>query len=705
MKLLFEIGTEELPAGEIDAALAALAEHWTREAAAARLSHGAVHTLATPRRLALRVDDVAKKAGDLEEVVTGPAARAAFDAEGRPTRAAEGFARSRGAEVDALFQVETPKGPYVALRVHEPGAPAAEVAATILGRAFTAIPWRRSMRWGWGTEAFARPVHWILALLDRDVVPVAFAGISSGRASRGHRFLAPDAFDVPDVDAWQKLLHERFVVVDPAERRERIVRGLDALAAREGMERIPDPELLDEVVHLVEWPEPLLGRFPERFLELPPEVLITSMRSHQRYFALRTPEGNLAPAFGFVSNMRVEKPEVVVAGNLRVLLARLEDARFFFHEDRKRPLADRVGDLDRVVYIDGLGSMADRQRRIARLVERLVARLPGVPEDEVRAAHEAAALCKADLVTGMVGEFPELQGTMGRHYAAMDGLDVAAARAIEEHYRPRSAADEPAPHHAGMLVGLADRLDTIVGAFALGLQPTGSADPQGLRRAALGVVRTLLHHGLPLRIEEVVREAWDGLPPGDLAPMAPTVEAIVAFLRGRVRALFAAEHETDLVDAALAVALDDLPSLRPRVQAIAQMRSSADFAPLAEAFKRVVNILAKAEAAGDLEGASLSEALFVEAAEVALGEALERAHSAADEAFAARDYLRAAQVLVGLKQPIDGFFDAVLVNAEDRAVRTNRLALLQRVRTLFMRLADISLVQGGGEGPPGGTTA
>ncbi|TVQ98011.1 MAG: glycine--tRNA ligase subunit beta [Deltaproteobacteria bacterium] len=693
MKLLFEIGTEELPAGEIDTAREAIAAHFVDAARAARLGHGEVRTMATPRRLALLVEDIAERAEDHEEEVTGPAAKAAFGEDGTPTRAAEGFARSRGADVADLYTIDTPKGPYAALRIHHVGETAATLLPAILDGAFGAIPWKRSMRWGWGDATFARPIHRIVALLDDDVLPVSFAGISAGRTTTGHRFLAPDEVDVPTAGAWQALLRDRFVIADPAERRERIADGLDRLAADAGLERIPDDGLLEEVVHLVEWPEPMLGHFPEVFLELPAEVLVTSMRSHQRYFAMRRPDGGLANAFGFVSNMKVERPEVIVSGNLRVLLARLEDARFFFREDRRRTLVSRVEDLERVVYIDGLGSVAARQQRIERLVEKLVPRYPGIEKADAEAARRAASLCKADLVTGMVGEFPDLQGTMGRHYALLDGENETVAVAIEEHYRPRGATDAPPATHAGVLVSLAEKLDAITGAFALGMQPSGSADPQGLRRAALGIVRTLLHHGLPMQLEEVVREAWDGLPAGDLAPMEETVQAIVRFLRGRVRAMLTTDHDTDLVDAALAVALDDLPSVRPRIAAIATLRDNADFAPLAEAFKRVVNILLRAEETGDLDGTSLDEALFEVQAEHDLARALDVAADRANAAFAARDHATAAQALIALKAPIDAFFDAVLVNAEDEALRRNRLALLRMVRTLFLRLADISLIQ------------
>ncbi len=699
MDLLFEIGTEELPAGEIGPALDALAHHITRRAAEARLPIGAVETMATPRRLALLVRDIADAAETVHETVTGPPAKAGFDADGNPTKAALGFARGRGIDPADLRVIETDKGPYVGADVTRVGEQAPDLLVTILNDAFAAIPWKRSMRWGWRTEAFSRPVHWIVALLDDAVLPVTFAGVESGRVAFGHRFMAPEAIDIQSIDSWASQLRDAWVMVDPAERRSAIVTGVTAQATERGLTPVYDDALLDEVVHLVEWPVPLVGTFDESLLEVPREVLITSMASHQRYFALQDASGTLANAFAFVSNMVVPDPDVVVAGNLRVLRARLEDARFFYREDRKRSLADRVGDLERVVYIDRLGSVAARARRI----ERLAGHLAGVlyPGDRAIADHatRAAHLCKTDLVTGMVYEFPELQGIMGRYYAVADGEPAAVADAIADHYAPRGASDATPDQPASICVALADKLDAIVGCIALGLMPSGSADPWALRRAAIGIVRTSIDRGLRFDLSAIVAWAWDGLEADDLRPREQTVNDVVDFVLGRLRALLAVDRPVDIVDAVVAVAADDIPSTPERVRVLDELRSNADFEPLAAAFKRVVNIVRKATDGAPELAAQLAHVdavrtdLLSDDAERALFDALSDARPSIDADVDQGRFAEAASTLIALKPAIDRFFDDVLVNAEDPAVRHNRLALLARVEAAFTQVADISRIQ------------
>ncbi len=466
-------------------------------------------------------------------------------------------------------------------------------------------------------------------------------------------------------------------MVDPAERRSAIVTGVTAQATERGLTPVYDDALLDEVVHLVEWPVPLVGTFDESLLEVPREVLITSMASHQRYFALQDASGTLANAFAFVSNMVVPDPDVVVAGNLRVLRARLEDARFFYREDRKRSLADRVGDLERVVYIDRLGSVAARARRI----ERLAGHLAGVlyPGDRAIADHatRAAHLCKTDLVTGMVYEFPELQGIMGRYYAVADGEPAAVADAIADHYAPRGASDATPDQPASICVALADKLDAIVGCIALGLMPSGSADPWALRRAAIGIVRTSIDRGLRFDLSAIVAWAWDGLEADDLRPREQTVNDVVDFVLGRLRALLAVDRPVD----------------------IDELRSNADFEPLAAAFKRVVNIVRKATDGAPELAAQLAHVdavrtdLLSDDAERALFDALSDARPSIDADVDQGRFAEAASTLIALKPAIDRFFDDVLVNAEDPAVRHNRLALLARVEAAFTQVADISRIQ------------
>ncbi|MCB9507736.1 MAG: glycine--tRNA ligase subunit beta [Myxococcales bacterium] len=693
MKLLFEIGTEELPPGEIDGALAALVAHVERAAAAARLPIGPVQGFATPRRLALRVSDVAAIAETIEETVTGPAAKVAFDDAGNPTKAAIGFARGKGLDPSALFRVSTPKGDYVAATVRHEGASAADVLGAALNAAFDSIPWKRSMRWGWETVSFARPVHWIVALLGEQVLPMSFAGVTAGRESRGHRFLAPGAVTLASPDDYEAALRAAKVVVDVEERKATVLREVAAAAASAGANLIEDSELADEVKHLVEWPVALVGRFPEELLEVPREVLITSMRSHQRYFASEDAAGRLTNLFVFVSNMVVPDPDVVVRGNLRVLLARLEDAKFFYREDRKHTLEERLPRLESIRYIDGLGSLRDRAARIEAQVTTLAAgRLSSA---DAATAKRAATLCKADLTTGMVYEFPTLQGTMGRYYALLAGEPEGVAAAIEEHYSPRGASDAPPTSPAGVILSLADKLDAIAGCFALGLVPSGSADPYALRRAAIGLLRTCMVRDVQLDLPSAFAAAVALQPVAGIDAAAITAQC-VEFVVARLRALLAAESATDIADAVAQSVGADLASAAARAQTLDRMRQNADFEPLAAAFKRTVNILRKASDEGvsaETLAVGPSAAMFEHDAERELAAAVAAAAPEVSAAVAARRFEAVAATLIAMKPSIDRFFDGVLVNAEDPTVRDNRLRLLSGVRALFFQFADLSRVQ------------
>lgn len=699
MELLFEIGTEELPSGEVDTAVEALSAHIRTECERARLSHGAIETYATPRRLAVIVRGIAAKATDVEELALGPAAKVAFDADGNPTKAAIGFAKGKGLGIDALQRVETPKGEYVAVTVKDEGRTADDILRDVLNRAFSAIPWKRSMHWGWSTVTFGRPVKWIVALLGDTVLDVEFGGIQAGRATHGHRFLAPNAIELTTVAAYLPALRDAYVMASVDERREMIRREVKAAAEREGLVALIDEELVDEVIHLVEWPVPLIGRFDEELLEVPREVLIVSMRTHQRYFPAEDASGKLANAFIFISNMVVAKPEVIIAGNLRVLRARLEDARFFWREDRRFTLEGKREDLANIRYIDGLGNLRDRADRIESLAASLVDDYAGGDAALRATTARAGRLCKSDLATAMIFEFGELQGIMGRYYALADGEDAAVAAAIDEHYMPRSATDATPPSAAGAFVALADKFDAIVGCFALGLKPSGSADPYALRRAAIGLLRIAMERRLRLRIEDIAGRAYDLLPEGKLRPRAEVIEEVRAFIRERIRMLLV-NVPTDVAQAVIAVIGDDIPSAIERARVLLQLRENADFEPLAAGFKRVVNIVAKAADGTDalaqaIRDGSLtpSQALLKLPAEVSLWEALQGARTHVREALAQGEFEAMARTLIQLKAPIDAFFDDVLVNDEDEKVRENRLALLASLREVFTTFADISLVQ------------
>lgn len=699
MDLLFEIGTEELPSGEVDMAVAAIADHVRNEAAKARLQIGAVETWATPRRLAIIVRDIAARGEDVEELAMGPAAKVAFDADGNLTKAAIGFAKGKGVAPEAIQRVETPKGEYIAVTVREEGRPAVDVLTDILNRSFTAIPWKRSMRWGWGEESFSRPVHWIVALLGNDVLDVKFAGIQSGRVTRGHRFLGSQNIEVQSIDTWAQQLRDEKVMASVEERREMIRREVRLAAEREGLIALIDEDLVSEVVHLVEWPVPLIGRFDEELLEVPREVLITSMRTHQRYFPAESAPGTLANAFIFISNMIVPKPEVVIAGNLRVLRARLEDARFFWREDRRHTLESRRNDIANIRYIDGLGTLRDRADRIQALAGSLVDDYAGGDAALRTVTTRAGYLSKSDLAAAMVFEFGELQGIMGRYYAIAEGEDQAVANAIDEHYMPRSAQDSVPPSAAGAFVAIADKFDAITGCFALGLKPSGSADPYALRRAAIGLLRIAIERGLRLRVEELAGRAYDLLPEGKLRPRAEVIAEVDGFIRERLRAILA-DVPTDIAQAVISVLGDDLPSAAERARVLVGLRADADFEPLAAGFKRVSNIVAKALEAGDATAEGLragtlqpKQELLRLDAEKALFDATAAAQQSVSAAREAGDFEALARTLIQLKAPIDAFFDGVLVNDEDSAVRENRLALLAALRRLFVTFADISVVQ------------
>lgn len=697
--LLFEIGTEELPSGEIDSALEQLAQHISTQCESARLTIGEVETYTTPRRLSVIVRSVAPRATDMESLVMGPSAKIAFDAEGNPTRAAIGFAKGKGLDADALQRIETPKGTYVGVTVHDKGRTAEEILPEILESAFRAIHWKRSMHWGWADVAFARPVRWIVALFGEDVLPVTFGDITSDRLTRGHRFLAPEPIALANVDAYLPTLRDAYVMASVEERREKIRAGVKKAAQDAGFTALIDDDLVNEVAHLNEWPTAMLGRFEEELLEVPREVLIVSMRTHQRYFPAETADGQLANVFIFVSNMVVENPDVILAGNLRVLRARLEDARFFWHEDRKITLEQRRERVANIRYIDGIGSVRDRADRLEQLTGLLVDAYAQGNASLRAHATRAARLSKSDLASLMIFEFGELQGIMGRYYAEADGEPAEVARAIDEHYMPRSSTDQTPQSDAGVFVALANKIDAMVGCFALGLKPSGSADPYALRRAAIGLLRILSDKDLRLRTREVIGQAYDLLPPEKLLPREDVIREVDEFIRHRIPALLP-NAPTDIAQAVIAAIGDDIPSAQDRADVLLELQKNADFEALAAGFKRVVNIVAKAASQQDALGKALQDgsiapdaSLLTLPAEIALFDALQDARPKIDAASAAHRFDDLARTLIALKTPIDAFFDDVLVNDEDPKIRENRLALLGALRSAFLSFADISLVQ------------
>ena len=686
--LLFEIGTEEIPASFVPPALRQLEEDLARALDDARLEHGEVRAVGTPRRLTVWARGLAARQPDARTQALGPAVQAAFGPDGTPTQAALGFARSQGVDPSALLRVATPKGERVAAEKVEKGRRTDAVLPALLEGLLPRIRFRKAMRWGDETVTFARPVRWIVALLGGKRIPVRYGDVVSGTASRGHRFMAPKPIALRGTpEDYLARLRRAFVLVDPAERRGEMERQLAAAARRAGGTVRPDPDLLEQVTYLVEHPTAIAGSFEASNLALPPEVVISEMRNHQRYFAVLGRDGKLTNRFVAVSGTPVKDPKVSRHGYERVLRARLADARFFFDEDRKRRLEDRVADLARRTYQARLGSELDRVDRIERIAVAL-AEAVGLG-DRREAVARAARLSKADLGTGMVGEFPELQGIMGGHYARLDGEAPEIAEAIEDHYRPIGAAEEMPRNDLGALVGLADRLHQLVGIIGVGEKATGAADPFGLRRAAIGILRIVQNRGYRLSLGAAVDAALAVVGDRVTGERAAVRAQVLDFLRGRVKALWSEQFDADLVEAVLSAGFDDVEDARRRLEALAEIKRRPDFVPLAVAFKRVANIQEKAEGAG----AALDPALLDEEAERSLASEVDRVAAEVADLRARRDYPAVLRAVSALGPAVDRFFDDVLVMAEDPVVRANRLALVRRVAGLFGDVADFRRIQ------------
>jgi len=683
-ELFLEIGTEEIPAGFIRPAMKDLERLLRKELETARIPFGAVRTFATPRRLAISIADVALVQQRQELTVAGPSVKVAYDADGNPTKAAQGFARSNGVEVSALSTVETDKGTYLYLSRVDEGRPTADLLPEMLPRVISSIPFKKSMRWMDLDIRFARPMHWIVAVYDGIVVPFSFGNLQSGNLSCGHRFMAPGVFAVKGVDSYLAEAERHFVMPDLQQRREIIAREIERVAHAAGGEINPDEELLDEVACLIEDPTPLCGSFEEKYLELPRELLITSMREHQRYFTLVGKDGSLLPRFVTVSNTRAEDLSVVARGNERVLRARLSDAMFFWNEDRKVKLETRLEALKNVVYQAKLGTSYEKVMRFRALAGGLAERLdPSV----AALTDRTALLAKCDLVTGMVCEFPELQGVMGREYARLEGEDPRVARGIHEHYLPVQAGGELPSDNVGAFVSIADKIDTICGCFGVGLIPTGTADPYALRRSAIGILNIILDRGYALSIPGLVGEAVTLLGEKLTRPAAEVAAEVVEFIRLRlVNMLTGQKYPQDVVDAVLAASFADAGDALERVKALTELKGRTDFEPLAVAFKRVVNIIK-----GGVE-ATVDPARFEAPCEGALFGALQKVQGEVAALVQSGDYGPALRTIATLRTPVDDFFEGVMVMAKDEGVRSNRLALLTAVARLFEGIADFSRI-------------
>ncbi|MBK9000357.1 MAG: glycine--tRNA ligase subunit beta [Myxococcales bacterium] len=688
--LLLEIGTEELPASFVAAGVEALPALIRTKLSELRLAHGEVKSAGTPRRLAVWVEQVALEQPDLDEEVLGPPARVAFDAEGKPTKAAQAFAQKLGIEVGALARKDTEKGEYLVGRRREKGAPARELLPAALGEVCGKIPFKKSMRWSDGEVAFGRPVRWLCALLGADELGLSFAGVRSGRTTAGHRFLAPGVHALTDAKSYVAELRQRHVFVELDERRRTMVERLHAAAKAAGGSLIEDEFLVEENLSLVEEPHIVTGSFDPEFLKLPERVILDVAKGHQRYFGVRDPSGKLLPKYLAVVNT-AEKPDNVRRGNDRVMRARLADAKFFYETDLAHPLAERRAKLDGVVFHKRLGSVGDKVKRVERLVPLLGAEL-GLPAATIEIAVAGAGLAKCDLVTLMVGELPELQGEMGMAYALAQGVKPEVARVIAEHYQPRSADDPTAPSDAAALVGMADRLDTLVGCFAIGQVPTGAADPLALRRAALGVLRTVLDKSWELSLSASVASAYAAYAGVKLdGDVAETGDKLLAFFKQRLRGLLEQELPADAVDACLAVHADRPHDVALRARALAQLDAQVR-ASAGEVFKRAANI---AKDAPDGEPVAPGEVVAeVHASEAALFAAFAELRKSTGAAQQSRDYPSALGAIATFAPVLGRYFDDILVMAEEPRVRENRLKLMRQIHRTCSAIAHFNLLAG-----------
>lgn len=702
---LVEIGTEELPPLALPELMQAFGAGIRQGLGDAGLAFGEVHSFAAPRRLAVLVNALAQQQPDQDFRRRGPAVSVAIDKNGQTTRAGAAFVESCGVTLAELQRVREGKGEFLYHTGRKPGVSSVSLLPGIVQRALDALPIPRRMRWGAGEAEFVRPVHWLVMLYGSDVVPARLLDTDAGRATRGHRFHAPEPLPLERAGDYLRVLREHGkVLADFAERRERVRTLVTAAAAKlavatdvaeHSSHALLSDSLLDEVTALVAWPVAVAGQFDERFLTLPREVLISTLQQHQRYFPVEDSDGHLVPWFITTSNIESRDPQRVREGNERVVRPRLSDAAFFHEQDRKQSLAARRTALDTVTFQVKLGTLGDKSQRISKLAEEIAPLIGGVPT----LAREAAELCKCDLLTAMVGEFPELQGVMGGYYAAADGLPAEVSTAIREHYLPRSAGDALPQTHTGMAIALADRLDTLAGIFAIGQKPSGTKDPFGLRRAAIGVLRIVLEHRLDIDLVALIARAT-GLQPIQRAGTAGEVfEFILERLRGHYlegRGGSASDAagtsvSTEMYDAVIATRPVSLLDIDQRLRALSAFLLMPEAASLIAANKRIANILRKVT---EPVHGMVDPHKFGAAAEKALGHSLAEQRGPVLQWIAAREYRNAFDALAGLRPQIDSFFDNVMVNDPDPALRANRLALLGQLHSMFGGIADLSKLPG-----------
>lgn len=709
---LVELGTEELPPTALRGLELAFASGVQAGLGKAGLTHSDIVSFATPRRLAVLVKRLVARQPDQDIKRRGPPVSASFDNAGQPTRAATAFAESCGVKVDALQKLEEGKGTFLFFIGTKPGAAVTELLPQIVQASLDALPIPRRMHWGSGTAEFVRPVHWLIMLYGKDVVPARLLETEAGNLTQGHRFHAPKPIRITSPADYERALSERgHVLPDFIARRDLIKTKVIEVATSLGGRALISDALLDEVTALVEWPVPLAGRFEERFLELPREVLISTLQDHQRYFAVEDAQGRLMPSFITVSNIESRDPAKVREGNERVVRPRLADAAFFWGQDRKQSLAARREALDAMTFQVKLGSLGDKARRVRTLAGEIAASGVGDRAE----AERAAELCKCDLLTAMVGEFPELQGIMGTYYALADGEAAEVAVAIREHYLPRGAGDELPETHAGLAVALADKLDTLAGIFEIGEKPTGAKDPFGLRRAAIGLLRILIEKRLDLDLRKLIgmaltsvradveriRASKAAAAPAAAPPKsspAPADDQVYDFIMERLRAYYLERapstgptFTTEMFDAVLATKPNSPLDFDARLKALRAFLDLPEATSLAAANKRIANILRKA---GELQSRAVDVETLKDPAEIRLFDAMRALEEPVATALRQREYANALGRLAQLRPPVDAFFEQVMVMDEDPRLRANRLALLAQLHGLFIGIADLSRLPG-----------
>ncbi len=691
-EFLVEVGTEELPPQSLLNLSNAFRDGLVEMLGKHSLDFGAARSFATPRRLAIRIESLSRKQPDQSVERRGPPVRIAVDADGAPTKAGSKFAESVGVAFDDLERLQTNKGEYLVYRGMENGRSAEEVLPELVMASLGALPVARRMRWGSSDEEFVRPVRWLVMMMDENIVEAEILGQHSGRITRGHRFLCDQALSIEHAKDYPAILENEGNVIADFDTRLQLVRDIvTSLAAAAGGAAIFDDALLREVTSLVEWPVPVDGRFDERFLELPREVLVSTLQSHQRYFPIEEASsgaetGPLLPRFIAISNLESRDPEQVRLGNQRVIRPRLDDAAFFWDTDRKRSLASRRDDLKGVIFQKSLGSLLDKSARVDQLAKAIAA---AIGADE-KSASRAAQLGKCDLTTDMVGEFPDLQGIMGRYYALNDGEGEATAKAIEEQYLPRHAGDVLPVSPAGQALAIAEKIDTLAGIFGIGQKPTGTRDPFGLRRGALGVLRIAIEGGLDLDLRQVIDQAAAAIPGAD-DPDA-LAEEVFDYMMDRLRAYYtdgvgSVQAPVDVFESVLARRPSSPLDFHQRIEAVLEFVALPAADSLAAANKRVANILDKAEEAID---DAANPAHMIENEEKALFQAVTSLSEEVVPLLDVHEYRAALEKLATLRKPVDDFFDAVMVMDEDAALRHNRLALLKQMRNLFLHAADLS---------------